>query len=655
LLEAVEEREYYPSGQVSEYTLKSPDGSIITSRRWSETGELVWERNLSDGALNGRQYSRVDRGGWVEEHYVDDVLHGVTTRWSAEGQKISERSFVAGEPSGAWREWYDDGRLRFAKQVEDDRVLTVEVPGTEDLPIVPVSTLEQLIEAIGPRRRIVLRPGAYNVSRLAPDLRTAHASVNGGLEITEVDNLVIEAEDSGRAHLFVEDPRAFVLSLRECTGVTLSGLRLGHEVPAESLCQSGVLAITRSDAIRITGCTLYGSGISGMTLTAVTDLVFSGSTISDCTESFLSMNDCLHLQLLDSSFVRTGGSGLFRLVGSEDVLFQDCEVADSWSRDSLFSLQSVRDLRVREVRFTDNLAWTLLSQSPEADAFVDCSFSGNGFLPPGQQESPATAQLYEALAGAGVEQVRAAIAAGADASCPIGPTPLYVALSSLGPQSREILEVLLAAGADPNQLSMTPASTWGDGPAFSFVTRPLHVLCGQPFSEDAPPEQAEARLAIAGLLLDHGADVNGRTSAEQTPLLAAILGGQTEIVRLLLERGADVNASGVTGTTALHLAAQLVDPDLVGMLLARDADPNARDHTGNAPLHHVAAVSSELIPDPEGSAESRRQIILALLAAGADSALENGQGQSPAELALARGLHGLVPLLGPVEGGRERP
>lgn len=69
---------------------------------------------------------------------------------------------------------------------------------------------------------------------------------------------------------------------------------------------------------------------------------------------------------------------------------------------------------------------------------------------------------------------------------------------------------------------------------------------------------------IVKLLVDHGADVNGRAKLSgskgievviaPSPLKVAAMKGYSDIVQLLLQHGAEVDAGGQTGRTALHWA-----------------------------------------------------------------------------------------------------
>lgn len=80
------------------------------------------------------------------------------------------------------------------------------------------------------------------------------------------------------------------------------------------------------------------------------------------------------------------------------------------------------------------------------------------------------------------------------------------------------------------------------------------------------------RLDAVRLLLDHGADVNVRSTgsiARVPPLGTAAFVGSVEAARLLLDRGADVNGTGEGGFTALDSATANGDEELVRLLESR--------------------------------------------------------------------------------------
>jgi hypothetical protein len=89
-------------------------------------------------------------------------------------------------------------------------------------------------------------------------------------------------------------------------------------------------------------------------------------------------------------------------------------------------------------------------------------------------------------------------------------------------------------------------------------------------------------LALAELLLEHGANTNVRTKCGQTPLHIAVLADQQAIVERLIEAGTDLNATTDRGQTALHWAVIRVHDWQIGRLLAAGADADRPDAEGRS-------------------------------------------------------------------------
>lgn len=153
--------------------------------------------------------------------------------------------------------------------------------------------------------------------------------------------------------------------------------------------------------------------------------------------------------------------------------------------------------------------------------------------------------------------------------------------------SSEMLELVLGAGVrfDSNkQLSLEPSlvSELSDGrevhdrgeeregPAMVRV-RLLHVAA---MRQD--PELVEVLLA-------YGADPNGRSYSFETPLHTAVKYPNSDCIALLIEAGADVGAMSSSGHTPLHFAAAGRNPAAVTLLLQAGADPATKDRFGQKP------------------------------------------------------------------------
>lgn len=90
---------------------------------------------------------------------------------------------------------------------------------------------------------------------------------------------------------------------------------------------------------------------------------------------------------------------------------------------------------------------------------------------------------------------------------------------------------------------------------------------------------------IVSLLLQHGADVDLQTGAEnETPLFMAVHGGFENVARTLLEAHANPNqASRMIGYTPLHEAVRMGHAHLVQLLLTHGARVTTKDIYGNTP------------------------------------------------------------------------
>jgi uncharacterized protein len=204
--------------------------------------------------------------------------------------------------------------------------------------------------------------------------------------------------------------------------------------------------------------------------------------------------------------------------------------------------------------------------------------------------------------------------------------------------------------------------------------------------------------ALGTLLTENPGLANARDDGGNSPLLIATYTGRQEMVRMLLERGArptffEACAIGLTedvrrhlgenpgvarqwasdGWTPLHLAAFFGHREAAAALLDAGADVRAlsRNAEANLPINAAAAgpradrrpeIVRLLIDrgspvDGRGSPSAHAPIheaayngdvalVRLLLARGADRTLRTGDGHTPMEIAVQRGRHEVVRLLG---------
>ena len=87
----------------------------------------------------------------------------------------------------------------------------------------------------------------------------------------------------------------------------------------------------------------------------------------------------------------------------------------------------------------------------------------------------------------------------------------------------------------------------------------------------ASVECKKARLRIAKLLVQHGADPDNRQhGCGGTPLHHTLAGGYIELVDYLLRAKADVNAANRYGVHPLHIAVKREHTECIAYLMSRE-------------------------------------------------------------------------------------
>jgi ankyrin repeat protein len=97
---------------------------------------------------------------------------------------------------------------------------------------------------------------------------------------------------------------------------------------------------------------------------------------------------------------------------------------------------------------------------------------------------------------------------------------------------------------------------------------------------------AKGSLDIVQILLAAGADVNAASNSGQTTLSESAYWGHLKIVNLLISAGADVNIQEIDGTTLLMKALMFASGrlDIVKVLVNAGAEPNIRNNAGKTAL-----------------------------------------------------------------------
>lgn len=169
-----------------------------------------------------------------------------------------------------------------------------------------------------------------------------------------------------------------------------------------------------------------------------------------------------------------------------------------------------------------------------------------------------------------------------------GVTPLMMAMEDLGrEESREAVNLLLAAGADPNVISR--GAVWS-------------ALLGATMAGD---------LAMVDALLSAGADPNLTNMKGESPLIKAVAHAplsplqpmpRIALAQRLIAAGADVNAMDGTRDTVAARAAgvRTLNKEVLRLLADHGADMETRStsgHSARSRLENRASRNSEITPE----------------------------------------------------------
>ena len=161
------------------------------------------------------------------------------------------------------------------------------------------------------------------------------------------------------------------------------------------------------------------------------------------------------------------------------------------------------------------------------------------------------------------------------------------------------------------------------------------------------------RVEIVQLLLAAGADPNATMNHRRSgPLHYAAdgyvngpvwnAGRQVKTIQCLLDAGAEINAGDKNGATPLHRAVRTRCAAAVKYLLERGADATLANKPGSTPFHLAVQNTGRGGSGAEAAIAGQREIIEAFLARGLNPALKGFNGKSVRDCASSEWIRSLL-------------
>lgn len=277
--------------------------------------------------------------------------------------------------------------------------------------LVTASTVDELLSAIASDTVITLSPGKYDLTSAADygaaasgNYAWSEAYDGYELEISGVSNLTIKAD--GDVEITTLPRYANVIRLSSCTGVTLSGLTLGHE-EAPGYCAGNVVRVDSSTDVSVNSCGLYGCGVVGVFAVNSQRVFINDSDIYECTQNAVIAHLCRDVRVTGCRVYDCGNadyaSNLFYAESTTALAVVNCEITGNSAR-SLMGLTYSIDCVLLGTEVRDNSFTGALLDLRTANDIAMCLTAGGC-----EFDVPAAVPMYSEGSSAAVDTSGAAL------------------------------------------------------------------------------------------------------------------------------------------------------------------------------------------------------------------------------------------------------
>ena len=232
---------------------------------------------------------------------------------------------------------------------------------------VTVSNVYEFVESIGPNRKILLKPGVYDLNYLTHRIQNDYVrwfceydeNTFGELFIENVANLTIEGLGDREVEIVTRRTDERVLSFFDSENIVLKNIIAGHglndygSINSDG-CTAAVLYFAGSNNIKIESCDLYGCGSYAISVRSVKGINVLDSILEECT------------------------SGAVNASNLQNAVFDNCVFSNN-NGNELFLIDSSEGIMVKNSRITDNNSIKLKSDNAVQLEITNTQLSGNAF------------------------------------------------------------------------------------------------------------------------------------------------------------------------------------------------------------------------------------------------------------------------------------
>ncbi len=209
-----------------------------------------------------------------------------------------------------------------------------------------VSDVKEFLNAIKSDVTIRLKTGDYDLesadaamaSNEFAKIEAATSVSSAGLTVKGVNNLKLIGEEGTR--IITSDYIADVLRLVDCKDIEIKNIFFGH--PKLALCIGGVIDLINSERIQFDNCILHGCGTTGIYTEDSNGLVFTNSTIQECTIGLVEAKQSSNFHFQNSKFIKSNGDVGFDFETTSNIKFDACTIQNNTYKEALFKVKKPR-------------------------------------------------------------------------------------------------------------------------------------------------------------------------------------------------------------------------------------------------------------------------------------------------------------------------